>query len=298
MISTCHMCNSLFDASSTDEADDPTRVCSRCYANMDKDRLLLRSFQSNFETASIIFEEKNRVRGSRNIAESGFPGVTIRLQDKLARLKNATSTVTCEDSIEDTLYDIMNYANIALLLYRGQWPWTDEQSVASSTPSLEVLVLEDGASGISAPLIAGDVGFDLRASADCIVPVMGHGITNIPTGVKIKAPPNTWFRIVGRSSAKKRGLIVPDSVIDCGYTGEILVNAYNITDSPIDIKQGERLAQVVFCPAVVPSVTVVKSLPATARGAAGWGSTGETIGGNGAHDVAITTSPHDVTSKR
>jgi len=66
-----------------------------------------------------------------NIATTGMLGIAVRLIDKAMRLFNIVqdgSHVT-DETIEDTLKDAANYADIGLMLYRGQWglPWMERK---------------------------------------------------------------------------------------------------------------------------------------------------------------------------
>ena len=75
----------------------------------------------NHKTQHDIFVEKQKAYSTRAIKEFGLDGIIIRLNDKMLRLKNLAYHKTefsapCNESIDDTLMDIANYANIALVL--------------------------------------------------------------------------------------------------------------------------------------------------------------------------------------
>ena len=59
--------------------------------------------------------------GARNILDFGEFGITVRLNDKLARLKNLIKTAEApkNESLEDTWQDVAGYAIVALMLRRG-----------------------------------------------------------------------------------------------------------------------------------------------------------------------------------
>lgn len=59
------------------------------------------------------------------------------------------------------------------------------------------------------------------------------------------------------------------------YRGEIGVIAINLGDHGVNIEHGERIAQLVLAPVAQADWNKVKVLPATSRGDAGFGSTGE-----------------------
>lgn len=122
----------------------------------------------------------------------------------------------------------------------------------------------------------GDAGWDLFISRDCIIPA---GATmDVHTDIKINMPPYLYARIVGRSSTlRKHMLMVNEGIIDNGYTGELFVCVHNMSDKPFHVKQGMRLAQVLFHSIEdIRWAEVDEIIPAPGRrGDAGFGSTGE-----------------------
>lgn len=75
-----------------------------------------------------IFFSRHQKYGPRNIADApggALNGVVVRMHDKMARLRNfieGDKTEYSDESIHDTLIDISNYANIARLILKEQWP--------------------------------------------------------------------------------------------------------------------------------------------------------------------------------
>lgn len=77
-----------------------------------------------------VFDAKQRDYGEKNISEFGEMGVHVRMSDKFARLKNLCwkngkwqdEVKASNESIEDTLLDIGNYAIIATMCRNGTWP--------------------------------------------------------------------------------------------------------------------------------------------------------------------------------
>lgn len=77
----------------------------------------------------------------------------------------------------------------------------------------------------------------------------------------------------------RKGLVLGNLVglIDADYSGPILVSAWNrnAAGAPIVLQPGERFAQLMFVPVVRPAFRVVEAFSAaSARGSAGFGSTG------------------------
>lgn len=140
-------------------------------------------------------------------------------------------------------------------------------------PALQVRF--DGEPTLFAPQKAGDVGYDLAISEDFVVPPTSRPVY-VRTGAYIKCPPNTWARLVGRSSTSRRlGLTLVEGVLDEGYTGELYVGIINHTNAAVQLTKGQRIAQVILCPSVTPALRTVDALPTTERGDTGFGSTGD-----------------------
>lgn len=120
-----------------------------------------------------------------------------------------------------------------------------------------------------------DAGLDLYTSEDVVVPP--HQFVYVPTDVAGALPNYHWGMITSRSSTlRKYGLLVHNGTIDQGYRGELFVGVMNLTDFPVELKKGVRIAQFILIPmprAVVHPIQV-DVLPEGERGDAGFGSTG------------------------
>lgn len=89
-------------------------------------------------------------------------------------------------------------------------------------------------------------------------------------------PPNCWGFITGRSSTiRKRGIHVPNGVIDPGWRGPLYVGAHNLTNEPVHIKVGDRLGQLILIPSVAAHAIQVASVGDHPRGLNGFGSSGD-----------------------
>lgn len=121
-----------------------------------------------------------------------------------------------------------------------------------------------------------DAGFDLTYHGDLPIVVYPTQTCNIPTGISIQLPPNTWGMITGRSSTfMKRQLLTPLSVIDNGFRGELFAVVRNIGDEPQEIQPDERIAQLIIMPMLSHLVAWTHgTLDNTKRGSDGFGSTG------------------------
>ena len=120
----------------------------------------------------------------------------------------------------------------------------------------------------------GAAGYDLF-STDSYVVLPGRRVV-VSTGISIQLPPGTYGRIAPRSGlAVKHGLDTLAGVIDPDYTGEIKVVLQNLdTAQPFVIRPGYRIAQLILEKFEVAEVVETDAPEATARGDAGFGSTG------------------------
>ena len=123
----------------------------------------------------------------------------------------------------------------------------------------------------------GDAGADLVAARGVTL-APGERAT-IPTGVSIARPDGFVGFVMPRSGlASKHGIGIVNSpgTIDAGYRGEISVVVINTDAStPFVIDEGDRIAQLVIQPVVQARFIPVTELPGSARGAHGFGSTGQ-----------------------
>ena len=122
----------------------------------------------------------------------------------------------------------------------------------------------------------GAAAFDLAASTDTVVPP--HGIALVPTGLVVRVPAGHFLAILARSSTPlKRGLMVANGVgvIDsdyCGPADEVKIQVINVTDQPVTVAAGDRIAQGMVLAA--PRVTFVETRVADGPSRGGFGSTG------------------------
>ena len=130
--------------------------------------------------------------------------------------------------------------------------------------------------GLPETATAGAAGFDLAAAADIEIPP--RGIRLVGTGLVIGVPEGHFLGIFARSSTPlKRGLMVANGVgiIDSDYCGpddEIKIQVLNITDAPVKVARGDRLAQGIVLPSPRIEWEEVDEMRVPTRG--GFGSTG------------------------
>ena len=121
-------------------------------------------------------------------------------------------------------------------------------------------------------------GADLYALIENESLVIGAGETVlVGTGLSVEIPEGYVGLIYARSGlATKKGLAPANKVgvIDADYRGEIKVALYNQSDEEQTILAGERIAQFVIAPYLTAQFEESDTLSDTARGAGGFGSTG------------------------
>lgn len=96
------------------------------------------------------------------------------------------------------------------------------------------------------------------------------------TGISLSIPPGYEGQIRPRSGwALKDGITVLNSpgTIDSDYKGEIKVILINLGHESVEIKRGDRIAQLVIAPVIKAELVIVEELETSARGAGGFGST-------------------------
>lgn len=72
-----------------------------------------------------LFDRKHQDYGPNNIARFGSFGCLVRMSDKIERINNLTMNKrrrVVNESVEDNLRDIGNYAIISCLWNDGKWP--------------------------------------------------------------------------------------------------------------------------------------------------------------------------------
>ena len=122
----------------------------------------------------------------------------------------------------------------------------------------------------------GDAGTDLFAAQDVELAPGQRAI--IPTGVAIALPDGYAAFVHPRSGlAARHGITLVNApgTVDAGYRGEIRVTLLNTdTERPVRLQRGDRIAQLVVQRVAYPVFHEVETLPGSARGEDGFGSTG------------------------
>ena len=118
-----------------------------------------------------------------------------------------------------------------------------------------------------------DAGLDLSSSEESFIIKAGEG-RMIKTDVALALPPNTVGMICDRSSMGKKGLKVHGGIVDVPYRGEVRVILWNHSGADVEIKKGDRIAQILVIPILLCTPKEVSELDETSRGDKGFGSSG------------------------
>jgi dUTP diphosphatase len=121
----------------------------------------------------------------------------------------------------------------------------------------------------------GDAGLDLRAAHDATLEPGARAL--VGTGLAVAIPPGYAGLVLPRSGlALSQGVTVLNApgLVDAGYRGELKVLLVNHGEKLASVRRGDRVAQLVIQRVERAELIEVTELPASERGAGGFGSTG------------------------
>ena len=126
---------------------------------------------------------------------------------------------------------------------------------------------------------AGAAGLDLRACIEKEIALNPGESQLVSSGIAIHlGDPGYAAVILPRSGlASKNGIVLGNLVglIDSDYQGPLVVSLWNRGKAAFTVRPLDRIAQLVVVPVVQVEFEVVEEFTASARGAAGFGSTGK-----------------------
>jgi dUTP pyrophosphatase len=123
----------------------------------------------------------------------------------------------------------------------------------------------------------GASGMDVRANISESLNIEPLGRALIKTGLFIEMEIGLECQVRPRSGmALKKGITVLNTpgTVDADYRGEIGVILINLSSENVEIQDGERIAQLVFCKVEQIAFEQVELLSDSDRGVGGFGSTG------------------------
>jgi dUTP pyrophosphatase len=122
-----------------------------------------------------------------------------------------------------------------------------------------------------------DLGYDLFALEGAVL--VPRSTIKVRTGIAVEARHPATGAPLGllvrdRSSMAARGVATTAGVIDAGYRGEILVLMTNLGEAAVELKAGEKIAQMIPVPVLTGLVQEVETLEVSERAEKGFGSSG------------------------
>ena len=117
-----------------------------------------------------------------------------------------------------------------------------------------------------------DAGLDLYAMESGFV--FSDSRHTFDTGVHVEIPEGYVGLIKSKSGLMVKHGLLTDGTIDCGYTGSIRVCLFNQREDDFYVQAGDKIAQLVIVPCLLPELELVDKLEETDRGDNGFGSTG------------------------
>lgn len=154
---------------------------------------------------------------------------------------------------------------------------TFDPMTVSSTGTLPVRITNKGKHPLPQYATPHSAGLDLRANLDAPVVLAPGQRALIPTGLFLELPEGTEAQVRPRSGlAFKHGITVLNSpgTIDADYRGEVGVILINHGQEVFEVKDGERVAQLVIARYEHANLLEVTDLASSARGTGGFGHTG------------------------
>ena len=119
-----------------------------------------------------------------------------------------------------------------------------------------------------------DAGWDLYSNEECYIAANTRKL--VDTGIRLEIPDGYVGLIWPRSGlAVNEGIDVFAGVIDSGYRGVIKVCLYNSSEEGVEIKKGDRIAQILFQEIPCFNIEEIDDLSDSERKEGGFGSTGK-----------------------
>lgn len=161
------------------------------------------------------------------------------------------------------------------------WAYLHRLMIKPNASPVVAVVRLPHCEGIALPSYetAGAAGMDLRAAvpADRPLYILPGKRALVPTGLTLEIPDGFEGQVRPRSGlAFKHGVTCLNTpgTIDSDYRGELKVLLANLGDLEFVVTRGMRIAQIVFASVTRAELEVRENVGLTARGAAGFGSTG------------------------
>lgn len=128
---------------------------------------------------------------------------------------------------------------------------------------------------LPSPATPGAAGYDIASADEGSLAPMERKLFR--TGFAIAVPEGFECQVRPRSGlALRHGITLPNTpaTIDSDYRGELMIMLVNLGTDAFEVTRGMRIAQLVIARVERASFRPVETLPMTARGSGGFGSTG------------------------
>ena len=148
---------------------------------------------------------------------------------------------------------------------------------AVATDPLEVRIINKSKHPLPQYATEHSAGMDLRANLIASITLAPGQRALVPTGLFLELPEGTEAQVRPRSGlAFKHGITVLNApgTIDADYRGEVGVLLVNLGTESFEVKDGERIAQLVVAKYTRITLAETDDLRASERGAGGFGHTG------------------------
>lgn len=126
---------------------------------------------------------------------------------------------------------------------------------------------------------SGSAGLDLRACIDASLEIKPGETHLVPTGMAIHIDDASMAAVILPRSGlgHKHGIVLGNltGLIDSDYQGQLFVSVWNRGQDIFTLKEGDRMAQLVFVPVVQAKFDVVESFDESERAEGGFGHTGQ-----------------------
>lgn len=122
-----------------------------------------------------------------------------------------------------------------------------------------------------------DEGYDLYSNETI---KLNHGVTKVHTGIiawtvnTLNCDTKYWLKIEGRSGLASKGIFPIGGIVDSSYRGEIIVILVNVSGEEYEVKEGDKIAQLVIHEHRDFFVQETTDVQETERGVNGFGSSG------------------------
>ncbi len=135
---------------------------------------------------------------------------------------------------------------------------------------MQIKIIDFGFSNAPRRAHANDAGADVYATKD--VSLCPGQVYAMPLGFGLELPDGFAGFVFPRSGLSKRGIVCELPPIDSGYRGEIHAIISNVSGDSYDIKEGDRIGQLVITPVVLATFSTENI---EQRGAGAFASTGK-----------------------